>query len=236
MKTLILVIVFGLLCIYDELTAQNKPVVQFDIHSILNARPITTLTGNKLITWTKGIDGNGSGDGYLTQSAALFNGDKDAHALPDDALFPANASHPEIKLHYSNNDSLNMQARFLAGKSAVEFKVPRQKYKAIYLALTSAEGPSDLHIRFTYNTGIVSEDFVLPDYYNDIKPDDPNLCYLAHDLAKWGNKNNMTEKDHHNIDLLKIAPDPARVLKSLNISKSKPGYLMLWAATGVIAK
>jgi hypothetical protein len=236
MKTLILVIIFGLLCVGDELTAQNKPVVQFDIRSILNARPITTLTGNKLITWTKGIDGNGSGDGYLTRSAAIFNGNKDAHALPDDALFPANASHPEIKLHYSNSDSLDMQACFLAGESIVEFKVPGQKYRTIYLALTSAEGPSNLHIRFTYDTGTAAEDFILPDYYNDIKPGDPNLCYLAHDLAKWGNKNNMTEKDHHNIDLLKIEPDPKRVLKAINISKSKPGYLVFWAAAGIKAE
>jgi len=69
-------------------------------------------------------------------------------------------------------------------------------------------------------------------YATDLKPDDPNLCYLAHDLAKWGNKNNMTEKDHHNIDLLKIKVDSKRVLKSISITKSKPGYLVFWAAAG----
>jgi len=69
-------------------SAQQKPgkVLQFDIHKILNARPVTTLTGKKLVPWSTGIDGNGFGDGYSTQSAAVLNGDKDAHALPDNPL------------------------------------------------------------------------------------------------------------------------------------------------------
>jgi hypothetical protein len=45
----------------------------------------------------------------------------------------------------------------------------------------------------------------------------------------------MTEKDHHNIDLLKIHPDPVKTLKSIYINKTKPGYLVLWAAVGVKA-
>src|SRR5580698_3361655 len=84
---------------------QKSKVVQIDISNLLNARPVTTLTHGKLISWTKGIDGNGDGDGYLTHSAAEFNGDKDAHALPDNPVFPANEHHPEIALHYDNADS-----------------------------------------------------------------------------------------------------------------------------------
>src|SRR3954447_10339157 len=66
--------------------AQSKKVVQIDITALLNARPVTTLKKGKLTTWTKGIDGNGLADGYLTKSAASFVGDKEAHALPDEAL------------------------------------------------------------------------------------------------------------------------------------------------------
>jgi hypothetical protein len=213
--------------------AQKSKVVQFDIHTILNARPVTTLNNGKLITWTKGIDGGGLADGYLTLSAAFFNGDKNPHALPDDPLFAANAQHPEIRLHYDNADTQLNQACAIAGAGGVSFKVHKAKYKAIYLALTSAEGPSALKIKFTYTDGMEEKDFVLPDYYSDIPPNDPHLCYLAHDLAKWGPKNNLTEKDHHNIDLLNIHPDPARVLKRLSIAKTKPGYLVIWGATGI---
>jgi hypothetical protein len=213
----------------------NNRVVQFNISKVLNVRPVTILTNNRLVTWTKGIDGGGLGDGYLTLSAALFNGDNNPHALPDEAIFAANASHPEVKLHYSTKDSLHNQACSVAGAGVIEFSAPKAKYKAIYLALTSAEGPSSLTIQFNYTNGTEVTDFILPDYYQDIKPGDPNLCYLAHDLAKWGNKNNMTEKDHHNIDLLNIHPDPAKTLKSVKISKTKPGYLVFWAAIGVKA-
>jgi len=234
MKNIVLVFLFPVLLL-NNIKVQNNQVIQFDIYKILNARPVTTLTGGRLITWKKGIDGNGMGDGYLTMSAALFNGDKEAHALPDDPVFAANASHPEIKLHYSNKDSLHYQACAISGLEEVEFKVPEAKYKDVYLALTSAEGASILDVRLVYADGSEEKDLTLPDYFWDVKPDDPNVCYLAHDLAKWGPKNNMTEKDHHNIHLLNIHPDPARRLDRISISKNKATYLVLWAAAGVKA-
>ena len=234
MRLIFLVFAFCILWINNFPVQEKKDnVIQFDINKILNARPISTLTNNKLVTWTKGIDGNGIGDGYLTLSTALSKGDKDPHALPDDPLFPANGSHPEIQLHYSNADSLHNQATAIPGAGSVAFNVPKDKYTSVYLALTSAEGPSALKIQLSYSNGIEIKDFLLPDYYQDLPLNDSSFCYLAHDLAKWGNKNNMTEKDHHNIDLLKVRADPNRVLKSIIISKNKPGYLVFWAAVGV---
>lgn len=222
----------ALFIICSNAKSQSSKVIQFDISKTFNARPVTILADNKLATWTNGIDGNGLGDGYLTLSAALFNGDREPHALPDDALIPANAYHPEIKLHYSNTDSRNNQTCNISGEGNVDFAVALEKYKAIYLALTSSEGPSYLTVQLLYTDGPVSQDLVLPDYYDDIAADKPNLCYLVHDLAKWGNKNNMTEKDHHNIDLLIISPDSTRKLKSIIMRKKKPGYLVFWAAAG----
>ncbi len=236
MKISIPAIVFCVLWISNALAGrQENKVIQFDITNILDARPVTTLTNNKLVTWKKGIDGDGLADGYLTHSAALFNGDKDPHALPDNPVFAANASHPEIKLHYSNTDSLHSQACGITGTEEIEFQVPGNKYSAIYLALTSAEGPSALKVQLTYADGVDVKNFTLPDYYWDLKPNDPDFCYLAHDLAKWGNKSNMAEKDHHNIDLLNIHPDQVRVLKGIKISKNKPTYVVFWAAVGVRA-
>lgn len=211
---------------------QYHKTIQFDIASALNARPVSTFKNNHITKWTTGIDGGGSGDGYLTLSAALFNGDKEPHALPDNPVFTAADKHPEIKLHYSNSDTAHNQTCNIEGADSVSFAVPQQKYKAVYLVLTSSEGPSQLHIRLTYKAGTVIRDFMLPDYYDDIKPDNPTLSYLAHDLAKWGNNNNMTEKDHHNIDVLKVETDRAQTLKSISIVKEKAGYLVFWGATG----
>lgn len=219
-------------------TAPYQPTqtVQFNISKILNARPVSTLKNNHLTKWTTGIDGGGIGDGYLTLSAALFNGDKEPHALPNNPLFAATASHPEIKLHYLNDDSVSNQTCNIKGADSVSFTVPQQKYKAVYLALTSSEGSSQLHIRLTYKSDAVVKDFIMPDYYDDIRPGNPTLSYLAHDLAKWGNNNNMTEKDHHNIDVLKVDTDPTKTLESISIRKEKSGYLVFWAAAGVAAE
>lgn len=212
---------------------QQQQVVQFNIDKILNARPVTILNNGRLVSWTRGIDGGGLGDGYLTQSAALFNGDKNPHALPDNPLFAGNEFHPDIRLHYSNSEANSNQACAIKGAGEVEFNVPKGKYASIFLALTSAEGPSGIRIKLEYEQDVTTTDFTVPDYYQDIRPGDPNFLYLAHDLAKWGNKNNMTEKDHHNIDLLKIMPNPAWKLKSIHISKTQPGYLIFWAAAGI---
>lgn len=213
---------------------QNDKTIQIDIGKLLNARPVTTVSGGKLQTWTIGIDGGGKGDGYLAAAAAKINGDKNAHALPDDPLIPANSSHPVILLHYRNGDKGN-QTRSIAGIDSFSFKVPLKKYSDLYLSLTSSEGPSQLHIRLTYtDDGSEVKDFTLPDYYNDIPEGDINLGYAVHDLAKWGPDNKMTESDHHNIDVLNIHPDPKRVLKEVTVSKGKAGYLVFWAATGVI--
>src|SRR6185437_14288138 len=128
-------------------------VVQFDIRKILDARPVTTLTNDKLVPWTKGVDGDGAADGCFTMSAALYNGDKDPHALPDNPVIEANDSHPEIKLYYSNRDSVHKQALGMTGASEVEFQIPKSKYSSVYLALTSAEGAVVLHLRLTYTDG-----------------------------------------------------------------------------------
>jgi hypothetical protein len=219
-----------LLCCF---TLQKSKVIQIDVSYLLNARPVTTLTNGKLISWTKGIDGNGDGDGYLTHSAAEFNGDKDAHALPDNPVFAANTDHPEIKLHYNNTDSAHNQARFVSGEGEFTINTPKGNYSAIYLGLSSAEGPSALHFEFIYADSRETKDYILPDYYNNATEKNLGLSYIATDLAKWGKKDKMTEKDHHNIHLLKLDINPEKKLTALRISKAKEGYLIFWSATGI---
>ncbi len=219
-----------LVCGFNQPKGHN--VIQFNISSILNARPVTTLSTGKLATWKTGIDGNGKADGYLTRSAAKFNGDPDEHALPDEPLIAANSFHPEVRLHYSNHDTLNYQACSLPGDTSVAFSVPKGKYSMLYFALTSAEGSSSMKFHLTYADGEYIDEILLPDYYQDIPTNDPSLCYLVHDLAKWGPTNKMTEKDHHNIDLVQVQADPTRTLLEIKINKGKPGYVVFWAAAG----
>jgi hypothetical protein len=225
-----------LLMLYGNIQPKSNKLVQFDIHSVLNARPVTTLTDGKLITWNTGIDGDGNGDGngdgYLTKSAAKFNGDSDEHALPDQPSISSNSYHPEIQLHYANDDSTGYQACSMRGETSVTFSVPKGKYTSLYFALTSAEGASKIKFDLTYVNGESIQEIMVPDYYKGLPENDSTVCYLVHDLAKWGPSNKMTEKDHHNIDLAKISTDPKQTLLKIKISKEKAGYVVFWGAAG----
>ncbi len=221
-----------LLAVCGFIKPKAPKVIQFEISSILNARPVTTLSNAKLTAWKTGIDGGGNGDGYLTKSAAGFNRDSVEHALPDDPLIRADSCHPAIQLHYANGDSLRYQACSMKGEASVTFSVPKGRYSKLYFAMTSAEGGSALKFYLTYANGETIEQSLLPDYYQDLPANDANLCYLTHDLAKWGPTNKMTEKNHHNIDLVKVKTDPKQTLLKIKISKGKQGYVVFWAAAG----
>jgi hypothetical protein len=78
------------------------------------------------------------------------------------------------------------------------------------------------------------KNFILPDWFRDIPENDPDFSYVAHNMGKWGNKNNLHEKDHHNIDALNIHPNPNRILSTVKVRKLPGGYLVFWAATGVV--
>ncbi|MEP7323912.1 MAG: hypothetical protein ABI761_18435 [Saprospiraceae bacterium] len=229
-KYLIAVIVVATWFISSSYSDKTEKVIQIDVSDVLNTRSVTTLTKGKLITWATGIDKE---NGYLTMAASKFMGDSDPHALPDNSLYPATKSHPEIRLHYSNDDGLGNQTRCLTDSSEFSFKIPKARYADLYLSLTSSYGASSIQIELKYQDGVDMKNFVLPDWFKDIPEDDPDFSYVAHNMGKWGKKNNLNEKDHHNIDALNVHPDPKRILTGIKLKKSQSGYLVFWAATGV---
>ncbi|MDB5050229.1 MAG: hypothetical protein JWO30_3300 [Fibrobacteres bacterium] len=208
-------------------------VLQIPVASILNTRSVTTLTDGKLVTWIIGIDGNGTGDGYLTRAASLFNGDVNPKALPDSGRIAADARHPEVVLNYSNADGTGNQTRYVRGAGDFTFPVPAAKYSKLFLFFTSAEGGSALTFLLTYSDGTETVNVSLPDYYNDLKPDDAVLFYLVKDLAKWNKTNKMAETGHHNIDGIELHPAAGKILTDVKVSKTAPGYLVFWGATGI---
>lgn len=214
--------------------AGAETVVRIPVDSILNTRSVTTLTDGKLVTWQVGIDGGGTGDGYLTLAAALFNGDKNPKALPDSGRIPANARHPEIVLNYSNADGAGNQTRYVRGAGDFSFRVPPAVYSRLFLYFTSAEGSSSL--TFTLSYADSSREVVnveMPDYYNDLKADDPVLFYVVKDLAKWNRQNRMAEPNHHNIDGVELHPAAGKTLVGVKVAKTAKGYLVFWGATGI---
>lgn len=230
-RHLLILLFIAVLIINSGYFYKPAKIIQVDVDSLLNGRCVTTFTNGKLVTWSKGIDKE---NGYLTMAAAVFNGDKDPHALPDNPLFTADKHHPEILLHYSNEDGIKNQIRCLQDTGEFLIKVPAHNYSDLYLTLTSSYGPSSLQYELFYKDGDESKNYILPDWFKDIPDNDPDLSYVAHNMGKWGSLNNLKEKDHHNIDALNIHPDAKRILTAIKLKKSVGGYLIFWAATGVI--
>ncbi len=211
-------------------------VIQVDVRSLLNGRAVTTLTDGKLVPWTKGIDGAGLADGYLTAEAAIANGDAKALALPGNGCFPATPSHPLVKLNFSNADGTGPQTRSVVGAGEFSFSVSRGRYQQLQVFLTSAEGPAQLSFKLVYADGTVEQRArLLPDYYNEAPAGDPTIFTLIANLPKWNATGRMTERDHHNIHGVNLNPDNRKELLSVQVSKTAPGYLVFWGATGVPA-
>src|SRR5450432_3991582 len=59
----------------------------------------------------------------------------------------------------------------------------------------------------------------IPDWFWEIKDDDPIRSYLATNLGKWTNKNQMAEQDHHSIFAIDLTPTPGTVLHRVGIHK-----------------
>lgn len=211
-------------------TIQDSKVVQIDISDLLNVRPVTTLTNGKLVQWTKGVDRE---NGYLTVAAAKFNGEQEPKAIPDNPLIPATDHHPTILLHYNNKDAKGNQAMLLTESKAFVIKVPKSKYKDLFICLTSAYGKSKLEYDLIYSDGAEAKRIVVPDWANDVPNDDPDFSYVVHDLAKWSNTASQTEPNHHNIHALNVHPDAKRTLTAIKVKNESKTYVLFWAATGV---
>jgi len=223
-----------LFCLRIGLSVQASEVIQMDVRPILTGRAVTTLTDGKLVPWTKGVDGAGRADGYMTLEASRVNGGKNANALPGDGCFKATASHPFVKLNFTNADGKGSQTRSLEGEGDFSFPVSGRRYERMMVFMTSAEGPSQLRFKLAYADGTFEQrEILLPDYYNDTPPGDHNLFSLATNLAKWDASGRMTERDHHHIHGVELHPDAGKKLLSVQVSKTAPGYLVFWGATGV---
>jgi len=133
--------------------ARADQVVQVPVDALLNARAVTTLTGGRLVPWTVGIDGNGLADGYMTAAASKFHNDPATlKTLPDDGRFLADARHPDVLLHFSNDaDAASQQTHYVRGAGTFTFAIPAGTYSKMFLFVTSSEGSSALKITMTYS-------------------------------------------------------------------------------------
>jgi MYXO-CTERM domain-containing protein len=218
--------------------AKADQVVQIPVDALLNARAVTTLTGGALVTWTVGVDGNGTADGYMTAAASKFHNDPPTlKTLPDDGVFPADARHPEVVLHFSNAaPATSQQTHYVRGAGNFSFIVPSLEYSKLFLFVTSSEGTSTLRVTMTFSDNTTNvQNITVPDYYTDIPANDPVIFNLASDLPKWTQTNTIAEMNHHNLTGLEIHPTAGKTLTGVQIDKTAAGYFVFWGATGIAA-
>jgi hypothetical protein len=221
----------GPACLLGLAALAAADTVQIPVGTLLNARPVTTLTGGALIAWTEGLDGPYSGE--ATASAARRMGDAVPKALPDDGFFPATSRHPEVRLHFDNADGTGKQVRRSMEADTFSFAVPPGRYRRLMVFCMSANGASSLSARIDYSDGSEERALSVPDWFNPVAESDPNRFNLASDLAKWDQANRKTEPDHHYLHGLELNPMATRTLNRVRIAKTRAGVLTFWGATGI---
>ncbi|HVV70426.1 MAG TPA: hypothetical protein VG733_14190 [Chthoniobacteraceae bacterium] len=215
--------------------AEDPKVKQIDTSAVFNARPIDTVVNGKVVPMDNNIDGAG---GLATVSAAKLLGGSPEHAIPDDAVYPANDKHPEVVLAYANDDGKKFFARRHAqGEDSFDLTIPEGNYAKLFLLVTSGQGASDIDVTLTYKDGTTeNKPFTVPDWWPDLKPPVDAYCtYVVFNMSKWTPKGIIgSELSHHNIFGLNIGPNPDKALVKVTVHKHQKGIMCFWGATGVL--
>jgi hypothetical protein len=208
--------------------------VQIPLGGVLDGRPVSTLTNGVEVRWTTGVD---AADGFVTSSLAAHLGQA-GPGLPDDGVFPENADHPEIVLHFSNDAPATApQAHLLVGAGAIQFPVPAATYSKIFLSLTSSRGDSTLGVTMAYEDGTTSvSTLTLPDWgTGDPLPTSPPIFFsIVSGLHKWNAQDMSVDTPTHGITGVVLTPSPTKILNEVELAQtSEMPYLTLWGATGL---
>ena len=212
-------------------TARADQVVQVPLPGLLDARPVSTLTGGVVVPWTVGID---QMDGFMTLAAALSL-KQTGPALPDDGKFAANARHPDVVLNFSNAAPADSpQAHHLTGVGMFAFSVPAATYSKLILFFSSSYGDSRLTMTMTYADGTTSmTGLTLPDW--GLGGTLPPTCFqLIAGLHKWTKQGMSVDTPSHTITGVDLSPTASKVLTRVEVSKTSAAQtLIFWGATGM---
>jgi len=210
--------------------------VQVPIDALLNARPVSTLSGGQVTPWSVG-QGIDSADGLVTSAVEAFLGQTGA-ALPDDGQFAANADHPNVVLHFADSaPSTTPQTRNVLGIGDFEFAVPQATYSKLFLVMTSSYGAAPLTVTMVYADGTTSmTSFTLPDWgTGQPLPTTPPIFFtVASGMHKWNAQNQQEDAPVHTITGVVLTPAANEELTAIRIVKPTAAQtLVFWGATAI---
>jgi hypothetical protein len=214
--------------------ARADQIVQVPADGTLDGRSVSTLTGGAVVPWTTGIDKD---DAYMTLAAAKSLGQA-GPALPDDGKVAANATHPEVVLHFSNAAPATApQTHLQTAMGAFVLAVPRATYSKLFLFLTASYGDAALAIKMTYADGTTTMmTFTLPDWGTGKPlPTSPPIFFnLIGGLQKWTKAGMNFDAPVHTITGVTLTPASDRALTSIEVNKTTAApWLTFWGATGI---
>jgi hypothetical protein len=215
-------------------TARADETVQLPMGALLDGRPVSTFTGGAVVNWSVGID---LSDGYVTTAVSMHL-NQTGPALPDDGTFAANAEHPRVVLHFSNDAAATApQTHLMTGDATVMIAVPPASYSKIFLFLTSSRGDSPLVVTFSYADGSSSmTTFTLPDWGTGKPlPTAPPIFFnLISGLHKWDAQSMSVDTPTHALTGVALAPTANKTLTKLQLAKmGAMPLLTFWGGTGL---
>ncbi len=217
-------------------SAPKSSVVQVDLGKLLNDRVIITQKDGRLQMADNSVDHETSSF-LITKSAAEISQAGKLNPLPDSGFFAANTNHPDVQLPYGIVGGGPQVRRSPDRTETYSFSVPKKHYAQMQLFFISADGPTPISVKFHYADGSSAERTTLvQDFYFLPKPSDIDWFVLGEDFGKVNRTGKMTESVHHFIHGFSFNPDPAKVLKQIEISKlDSKSALNLFGAAGKLA-
>jgi hypothetical protein len=219
--------------------AHADQVVQIPVDSLLTGRAVSTFTGSAVVPWTVGVDQN---DGFVTVAAEAYL-KQTGVALPDDGTFPADATHPEIVLHFSNAAPVaSPQNHYVNGVGSFDIEIPQATYSKMFLFMTDAANGgaatgSPLTVSMTYaDATSTTLSFTLPDYGTGaaLPAGPPTFFNLISGMHKWNQQDMSVDTPTHALTGIELSPAADKVLTSLQVSKLDTGKVVVfWGATGI---
>jgi hypothetical protein len=207
---------------FAHTAAAADTVVQVPVDALIDGRTVSTIAGTTITPWTatQGVDGDGNGDGYVTDAVeAVLNtmgktvGGKVGVALPDDGMFPANTRHPVVILHFSNAVPITSpqthQIYINKGAQNFQFAVPPATYSKMFIFITASEGGAALTITLNYAAGTAATmtKLMLPDYgIGGAGANDPVFFNLISGMRKWSPTDGEGDGPSHTITGIELNP------------------------------
>jgi hypothetical protein len=179
---------------------------------------------------------------FPTQSVAVRLNPASPDGLPDDAFFPADAFHPDVRLSWNNaDDGLNAR-RIAAMPDLFTLPVPPAAYTEVHLYATGGDGPSFVNVTLEYadRRGAVTA-ITVPDWFDDPVPSGRTYMLIdGRDRVQVGSGPGIPydyeDPNDPAIFGFTIVVDPARTLQGVQVERlDGPGVLDVFGGIAVQA-